>query len=987
VTGPESRSQFFGRKDALDTLQETFQAAVDGRGGLVLLSGEPGIGKTCCAEQFARRAAAQGAQVLWGRCYEQPGAPPCWPWVQILRGHADASSDDELRLWLGASAEFEVFDAIGRVFARASASAPHVVIIDDLHWADPSSLSLLEYLAKEARRLRLLTICCYRDMEVTRQNPLLLTLGELTHGDRVERVRLNGLSACDTAELTAAITGLRLPPSVLQAVFQQTNGNPLFVREVAKVIAEEHRAAGGGTITIAVPDGIREATWRRLDRLAPVCSELLVTASVVGREFDLKAVAGAMGVEFHISLGAVDGAVQAGLVRHVESGIFRFAHPLIRETLYEELPTLRRFELHERLAMTLIDIHAGDLDPVLSEIVHHLCAASALGNHETAVALAVRAAERDERLSAFAEACRHYDDALGVLTASGRQDDPRRAPILLRKGVMCLYAGMIRQSTESLTQGIALARRQRDPELFGSFVTTLIRSTSYAGQDHAVPLLEEALRLLPKDCTSGRAVMLGQRAFALRSRGDIAQVRAAAAEAIGMARTLDDPLAHAMALRFSLLGLRGWAETLSERLEYGREMLLAMARVDDPEEWAECCYFHLLDLIDAGDTTAAAALLRRYGESASRHQFSRHQYQASLLTIVMSLLRGNWNEAEPAIEAAVEQGQRLIGPDTRANAEGVYGAQMFVLNRDLGRLRGLAPTVRAMIDAGQSHLWAPGLLLLCCELGIMDHARRLLDELAHNDFRDLPRDDLWSVCASFCAEACARLHDANRAALLYELLMPYASQTIHHPTAVCFGSASSCLGLLAETMGQAEVARAHYEYAIDVNRAMGAWPALARTQLWLGRMLSCGNTAREVARGRQILVDAEQLAIRSSMAGLSAEIQALLSGNSAHLPDGLTPREAEVIKLLASGRSNKDIARVLAISLSTVATHVRSILSKSCCANRTEAAAYAIRHKLTWQPARILTWRSSSSNGIRQSKCRPKQRPYTPSPKSPKRVE
>jgi DNA-binding CsgD family transcriptional regulator len=278
--------------------------------------------------------------------------------------------------------------------------------------------------------------------------------------------------------------------------------------------------------------------------------------------------------------------------------------------------------------------------------------------------------------------------------------------------------------------------------------------------------------------------------------------------------------------------------------------------------------------------------------------------------------------------------------------EGMYGAQMFVLNRDLGRLRAMAPVVRRMIDDPQSNLWTPGLMMMCCEVGLLDQARLTFDKLAVDDFSSVSRDDLWVISIAFCAETCAQLEDTDRALSLYDLLLPYAEQTAIHPPAVCVGSLSMYLGLLAQLSGRLELARTHFEYATEKNRAMGAWPALARCELHLARLLLASELATDQDAGKGLLADVEQLASRFKMTALMADAAAVLDSSAIPLPDDLTPREAEVLKLLAIGRSNKDISKVLSISLSTVATHVRSILNKSGCANRTEAARYAMRHEL-----------------------------------------
>jgi len=349
-------------------------------------------------------------------------------------------------------------------------------------------------------------------------------------------------------------------------------------------------------------------------------------------------------------------------------------------------------------------------------------------------------------------------------------------------------------------------------------------------------------------------------------------------------------------------------------------------------------------LIQAGSINEFTALLERYVELAKQHRLVVHDYQADLLRIALHLLRGEWAEAEERIERTFEHNQQISRNDRFTAAEGVYGTQMFMLNRELGRLQAMAPLVRRLIEEGRLRMWAPGLMAMCTEVGLLDHARATLDSLAADDFAQIPRDDMWLASIAFCAETCARLKDVDRAGRLYSLLLPYVEQTVNNPGAVCFGSAALYLGMLAETLDRAEEANQHYVRAVENSRAMNAWPALARAQVRLGHLLL--HSADSAADGRRLIVDAEQLAIRLNMQGLLAEIGEALNEDASQLPDGLSPREVDVLKLLAIGRSNKDISKVLAISLSTVASHVRSILTKTGCANRTEAAAYAMRNDL-----------------------------------------
>jgi DNA-binding CsgD family transcriptional regulator len=254
-------------------------------------------------------------------------------------------------------------------------------------------------------------------------------------------------------------------------------------------------------------------------------------------------------------------------------------------------------------------------------------------------------------------------------------------------------------------------------------------------------------------------------------------------------------------------------------------------------------------------------------------------------------------------------------------------------------------------------MWPPGLMLICAEIGLLAEARGIFERLVARECCAIRRDDMYTTCLVFCAETCCVLGDASHAESLYALLRPYAGQAVNHPTAVCFGATELYLGMLACTANWPDLAREHFAQALTANRAMRAWPFLARTQFRYGAFLLTREADDERRLGLQQLREAEQLARRLGMSRLIIEIDALLRARETVVtfPDDLTAREVEVLRLLAIGRTNKDVSLVLAISLNTVATHVRNILNKTQCANRTEAAAYAIRHDLTVQSVPVAT--------------------------------
>ena len=315
-----ARGVFVGRQREMGELKACLEDALSGRGRLVTLVGEPGIGKTRTALELATYAGLRQAQVLWGRCYEEQGAPPYWPWVQAIRSYVRDVDPDQLRSEMGAGAadigqvvsdvrdrlpgleappelepeqaRFRLFDSITAFLKNAGRRQPLVLVLDDLHWADHPSLLLLEFVARELSNARLLIIGTYRDVELSRQHPLSRSLGELTRERLFQRVLLRGLDQEDVGRFIGLASGITPPTGMVEAVHRQTEGNPLFVTEVVRLLVQEgeltqEKAGQRDSWSVRIPEGVREVIGRRLDRLSERCNETLTVASVVGREFTL----------------------------------------------------------------------------------------------------------------------------------------------------------------------------------------------------------------------------------------------------------------------------------------------------------------------------------------------------------------------------------------------------------------------------------------------------------------------------------------------------------------------------------------------------------------------------------------------------------------------------------------------------------------------------------------------------------------------------
>ncbi len=398
-------SGFVGRERELGELNQALEDTLAGQGRLVMLVGEPGIGKTRTAQELASRAETRGAQVFWGRCYEDAGAPPYWPWVQPIRSYVQQTNAEQLCSEMGAGAaaiaesfpelrqklsgleppptlepeqaRFRLFDSITFFLKNVAQSRSTMLVLDDLHWADKPSLLLLQFLAREMAGSRLLVVGTYRDMELSRQHPLSETLAQLSREPVFRRELLRGLNQEDSGRFIEARAGIHPPQQFVETLYTHTEGNPFFLSEVIQLMADRGELTAediGGPQGIRIPEGVREVLGQRLNRLSDQCNQALTTASLIGREFDFRLLdALSTGITEDQLLGTIDEAVRARLIEALPDRIegYRFSHALIQQTLSEELNPSRMARLHARIAQALEELYGAEAEARAAELAYH----------------------------------------------------------------------------------------------------------------------------------------------------------------------------------------------------------------------------------------------------------------------------------------------------------------------------------------------------------------------------------------------------------------------------------------------------------------------------------------------------------------------------------------------------------------------------------------------------------------------------------------
>jgi DNA-binding SARP family transcriptional activator len=868
---PATGAAFVGRKRERSEVTSALDEAIGGHGRLVLLDGEPGIGKSRLAEEIVRVAQARGARVLVGRCWEAGGAPAYWPWVESLRAYVRdgpptlreevgrGGSDlaqlvPELRDLLPDlpepvavdpdSARFRLFDAMRDFLGRAAAARPLVVFLDDLHAADTPSLLLLQYLTRGLGSMRVLIVAAFRDVDPVPGGPLVEMLAEASREPVTRRVHLEGLTEADIAEYIGATARELASPELAATLFEGTEGNPLFVAETVRLLTVE-----GSARPAAIPQSVRDVIARRLAHLSAECTAVLALASVLGREFSLAALARMSELSEDGLLERLDEAMLERVVAQVPGtgSRLRFAHVLIRDALYDGLSIARRIKLH-RLAVEALRALYGTAGAHLAELAHHAVAAS---DFEAALDYARAAGDRALALLAYEEAARLYAMALDALELVGFEDGTVRCELLLSLGEAQIRAGKTPAAKATFLGAAGLARRQR-------LSRSLARAAAgYAGRivfsragadDRVVPLLEEAIAGLGDGEPELRSRLLARLAGALRDEHSRVRRDALSQEAVDLARkTSPAALAYALAGRAHAITA---PDTVEEMLRLADELCEVAHRVGDLEQLIggyilrvqACLWLGDLDAVRA-DLDRASVLADELGQPAQLWLVLGQKANLAIGT-------GDFDAAEALVPQALQVG-RLAQPDAALPHEIMQRAAIAEFR---GGLASLEPELRTLAaDHPTRPVFHCAHVHLLARIGRTDEAARELADLARNAFARLPFDQEWLCATSFLADTAALVNDMEASASLYALLLPWGDFVAVDPSESFRGSLQRDLGLLATTLERWEDAATHLDAALGANKQMGLRPWLARTQEDYARMLRARNEPEDEQKAERLL--------------------------------------------------------------------------------------------------------------------------------------
>jgi DNA-binding CsgD family transcriptional regulator len=985
------RRIFVGRETELVQLQAAFERAADGQAELVLVAGEPGIGKTALCEQLITYAVGRGGRALVGHCYEEGSrAQPYLPFVQALRTyllagdpaglHQDLGSEAATLAWIvpeirgrvageaGAPGDpapgdpeeerWRLFEAVTACLRTAAATQPTVLVLEDLHWADLDTLELWLHLARRLQDTWLLVVGTYRDREVDRAHPLSRILAELRRLGELPRLALRGLTVSEIRDLAQGVAGQGLSRALAAMVHRQTEGNPLFVQEVVRDLVEEGQLAPEllrrhtveTSNELRIPDGLRDVIGRRLARLSPACSGLLPLAAVIGREFRLDTLTRVAGLADESVIAGLEEATRGGVLEE-QPGLgpvrYRFAHALFRQTLYEEISAPRRQRVHQEVAQALEQQYAGRTEAHSAELAEHYAHATDLEDLEKAVRYGELAAQQSMAVYAYGEAVLLLEQAMDVQAVADPKDLARRCDLLLALADALMPAGEPHRAYERVAEEAFMLSEQLGDRaraekscLIGIEALYRFGSVSAFGTP-AYRTWAERLDRYATPGTRSRVYADAAMSEVHRGRGQLADARRLIVRCVDAARQLDEPEALFWAAVTMLTPAIGPGYQ-AEQLRLAHDLA---TRPRDGVRTATLAGFLRLSQITflaAGERDAAEAIWAEMRQLAARS----HDPPLTLMPLVVEALRAILDgDLEGAVRQAKELADRgeAIGSPLAGRHWASNVTQMPLLY--LGRLEELE---RIGIPLRGSPSPLP--VLTRALLGRRDEAHAALQPWIERAGDPISAREIPPAYMAHSLEAALVLGDTSAVALLSERLGNIVAGTFT-PWAVV--NVARATGAAAAFLGDAENARNYYERALDWATKIRHRPEIALTRLAIAELLLADHPEEQTEAQAHLDFAFEELHVMGMQPALERALRLRedLHGAAAPrprpaYPGGLSAREVEVLRLVAAGKSNQQIADTLVISLNTVLRHLSHIFAKLGVANRAEAATYASRHGL-----------------------------------------
>jgi DNA-binding CsgD family transcriptional regulator len=983
------RAAFVGREPERGLLRRLVDGAVAGRGGLAVIAGEPGIGKTRLTEEVAAEAVCGGMRVLIGHCEERQGSPPYLPFAEILETAQRRLTVADFQMVLGDAAgemarllpglrrswpslpaplalppeqeRHYLFTNVTEVLERLAGLAPLMLVLEDMQWADEATLLLVEYLARRVAGMPLLILATYRHTELDLGGALARTLEELLRTGSSYRLGLRPLDIAETAAMLQSLSGQEVPASAVALIHGAGNGNPFFTEELFRHMAEEgllvDRAGSWQfvpTVVVSVPPGVQLVIERRLCRLTAGVRDVLTVAAAIGPVFSFALMQELADMGNDALLMALEEAARAHLVISAAAGPeagFSFGHELTRQTLLEGLSSPRRHALHLRVADAMERLYAGQLAERAPDIANQLLLAGSAAEAGRSVRFLMLAGDRALAAAAFEDAAAHFGRALALLPAGSRRQS---AEVRFRRGLALRGLGDWEAALVSFSESLDEYTGLGDTAAVGHLSAELALQLVYArrfGECQAVVTRGLAAAGDAPSADSVQLLSVGGRLSSFA--GDFARGQELTRRAISMAERLGDGHLLGVALFASTTHHWAWAQpasalasadraadltraagdlwALADGLPFVQLALVLNGRPDDVLRLGEeveplarrlghygalmaAGRCRLLVQITAGDLAAVEALAARDLQLCEEHGLPWWPDSYAWLGLA-AFWRGDW----PAALDAFAEGMRREGPGMLTGA--CRAGTVLVL-----AYLGEETRCRAMLSGPWLEPPPPG----------RPHSL-----------------GQWTGLL-MATEALALLGAKDQAAARYDLVVEamqagnvqrgYDNRLLH-----------AVAGLAAAAAERWETAEDHFRQGLDLAETLPHRLDRADIRRLYARMLTERDGAGDRALARRLLTEAASLYSEIGMPRHLHLAQTMLAdlrhdhttraGRSTPTHQ-LTRREEQVLSLLADGRTSREVAEQLSLSVTTVQRHIANIYAKIGVRNRAEATAYALRHGL-----------------------------------------
>ena len=885
------RTPYVGREAEQAELNQLVDEAIRGRGGLMLIGGEPGVGKTRLVEQVLAYAHDRRCLALTGRCYEMEGTPPFVPFVEMVEQCTRNMSTDALKSALGDAApevarlvpgrqfpdmspplalppdqqQRYLFKNVTEFLERASRTQCLVFLLDDLTWADTSTSLLLQHLAPQLEHMPMLILGTYRDVELTDERPFARTLETLTRERVAQRTTLQRLEETDVGAMLAALGGPSPPPALVDAIYRETQGNPFFVEEVFQHLSDERtlRDAEGRWLAnldvadLRVPEGVRLVIGRRLERVGDDTRRVLTAAAIVGRSFGLELLEAIGGVTGDGLLDALEEAERAFLIMPSSNAEVRweFTHALIRQTLAESLSLPRRQRLHLRVAEAIEK--AGSPAAQASDIAHHLHQAGGAADPEKAVRYLMLAGDLALEAGAFDEAIPQFEHALSRRDANDRRVT---ADLRYKKGRALRSVGRWAESADEWKQALSIYMQEGDHATFATVCWELAHLLMWVeGGKEAVDVARAGLDVLGSEPTADRSRLLAicGMAYAISAErpDELIVGEEMISEALTMAEAVGDPRAHREAL-FSNAYLHFYCMRSPKQAELASRAADMLRATGDLWHMAEMLAIVQLDFVWGGRLEGAA----RFGDEAEPLAQRLGHMGTEFYTVWGRGMR-DWLVAADLdrLEASCQRGVEVCG---RANIPWGFTLATLLAMTSLWRGRWVEARDRAQSAVSQE---PPGfavgagrsILFVCeCRLGHTDAALALLE-----DWRaGLPRMGRPNTLGAWILllgviEGLVVLRERQAAAELYPLTL----EAIETGTVVSWIGhrlMQTVAGIAAAAGEQWEQSETHYQTALTQAHEIPFRSEQPEVRRWYAQMLVDRNAAGDRDKARTMLMEA-----------------------------------------------------------------------------------------------------------------------------------